>query len=623
MAMGYQLDSLFDTAAADGNGDAPGAAELRRRIERLYAERRRYRRLWAYYRNPMAACTVGGGDLGAERPYRQAQEWGLPSRITGARPGGELLRPEALDGVARKEVVIENDIGWRVDTNVDYLFGRTLVVESAAPDPRRRAVIGRLMRAILAQNGGILFLQQAALLGAVYGFVDILVKLVPPGPETEPLSAEAAPPAAAGEAPAGCGTQDLGEPPPSSNDRSEFAGPPHEGEGASAGGQRPAAPPDGNADPAATGRHGGAEGAPGRPPCSHDSTEAADVPPDALIARVAQRVRLEIVEPARALPLLCPQDYRVVMAYAQVYEMPRADGATRGGENGIGGRDGWLARVRRSARSLWGASGAGQGGLGPAPARGGDAGDAVRVVEVITATGWQRYEDEALVAAGANSLGEIPLVHVQNTAVPFEYAGDSDVEPLIPLQDELNTRLSDRASRITLQSFKMYLGKGIEHFTELPVAPGRMWTTDNERADVIEFGGDANAPSEALHIQDVREAMDKISAVTPIAAGAIKGRIGRLTSAAALRITLLALLSKTERKRTTYGAGVRRMLALSLAWLDRAGLFPTTPEERAVDLHWPSPLPENDGEKLDEAQAKLRIGVPPAVVLKELGYGAP
>jgi hypothetical protein len=147
-----------------------------------------------------------------------------------------------------------------------------------------------------------------------------------------------------------------------------------------------------------------------------------------------------------------------------------------------------------------------------------------------------------------------------------------------------------------------------------------MWSTDNDAAEVIEFGGDANAPSEDAHISDMREAMDKTSGVTPIAAGAIKGRIGHLTSAAALRITLQALLSKTEKKRTTYGAAIEQICELALAWLNRAGAFVTLPQERRVELHWPSPLPENQLEKLDEAQAKLRVGVSQDVVLRELGY---
>ena len=147
-----------------------------------------------------------------------------------------------------------------------------------------------------------------------------------------------------------------------------------------------------------------------------------------------------------------------------------------------------------------------------------------------------------------------------------------------------------------------------------------MWQTDNENARVEEFGGDANCPSEEAHIADLREAMDKASGVSPIAAGAIKNRIGRLTSAAALRITLLALLSKTDKKRTVYGAGIERVCELALKWLDVAGVFPNSPDERRVELSWPSPLPENEMEKLDEAEAKVRLGVDREVVLRELGY---
>src|SRR5262249_18470583 len=137
------------------------------------------RRLWAYYRNPMRPGVVPPDEQGSERPYKQAQEWGLPSRITGVRSGAEIFSGASVDGVARKEVVIENDIAWRIDTMVDYLFGKPIVLNSAAVDPDRRAVIEQLLRQIIAHNGGIVFLQQLALLGAVYGFIDVLVKFDP------------------------------------------------------------------------------------------------------------------------------------------------------------------------------------------------------------------------------------------------------------------------------------------------------------------------------------------------------------------------------------------------------------------------------------------------------------
>ena len=567
---------------ANSDNMAADQERLRAALDRLIRlERPRYRRLWAYFKNPMRVCGTAAASSqgGAHRPYRQAQEWGLPSRITGLCSGGEPFAESDTFVAARKEVVIENDIGWRVDTLVDYLFGKPLVISSAAPDPRRREVIGRLLRMILARSGGIQFLQQLALIGSVYGFVDVLVKAV--GSEERGLKSEGCGMSALGEAPmAGASSGEKFKSSPDGYTTSETraeAGPAH---------TEPPLLAEGEAMAAGGGDNGRISG--------------ADIGADALLQRVARMIRLEIVEPARALPLLSCEDYRVVEAYGQVWEIQKAEGGRQKAEG-----SNWWNKLRSF--------------LAPsdAPRR---SNEQTQVVELIMLDRWVRFEDGKVVAEGGNSLGEVPVVHIQNTAAAFEYAGASDVEPLIPLQDELNTRLSDRANRITLQSFKMYLAKGIEAFIEHPVSPGRMWMTDNEKAAIQEFGGDSNCPSEESHISDLREALDKTSGVTPIAAGAIKNRIGRLTSAAALRITLLALLSKTDKKRTSYGAGIERLCELALKWLDVAGVFATTPEERRIELNWPSPLPENEIEKLQEAEAKLRLGVDRAVVLRELGY---
>jgi len=526
-------------------------ADLSKKVQKLIdQDQPRYRRLWSYYRNPMQVCASSIGDPASQRPYRQAQEWGMPARITGMRSGSDVLTQQLAGDTTRKEVVIENDIAWRIDTMVDYLFGKPLVIESAIEDPTRRNEITQLLRMILAHNGGLVFLQQLALLGSVYGFVDVLVKLQPSAD-----GAMAAQPAADGLV-EGQGVVE--------ETRSDGL----TKEGGAAG-----------ATPAAVGE--------GAVPATQDgSTDpGADITPhESALQRLARMIRFEIVEPARALPILSPEDWRVVNAYVQVWEKPGA----------------------KPQASIWNRLFASS--------------NSSTVVEIITADSWQRFENEKLVAQGNNSLGVLPLAHVQNVAVPFEYSGISDVEPLIPLQDELNTRLSDRAHRITMQSFKMFLGKGIPNFLEMPVEPGRLWVTDNENASVQTFSGDEGCPSEENHLEDVRDAMDKSSSVSPIAAGAIKGKVGRLTSAAALRVTMQSLLAKTERKRTTYGAAIQRMCELALAWLDAAGVFKTELHERSVELHWPSPIPENDLERLQEAETKLRIGVAKDIVLRELGY---
>src|SRR5450432_1179569 len=530
------------------------ADDLRRQIDDLMQSPfQRYRRLWLYYRNPMLPRSVERDEQGSDRPYRQAQEWGLPSRVTGVRAGTETLSGQPVDGVARKEVVIENDIAWRIDTSIDFLFGKPITISSTVADPTRRQQIEFLLTQVLEQNGGMLFLQQLALLGAVYGFVDVLVKF--DGAKFEPAMDGASPSTGNG---VGNGDDSLPPQAESATVQDEFSN-----RGAS------------------------------------NKTS-----PDALLPRIASTVRLEVVEPARALPVLSQTDWREVKAYVQVYRIRRAPGEVRSPA-----KSRWLSRVLSQ--------------LAPVRNIANSSDEFITVTEILSADFWQRYQDESLVAEGENSLQEIPLVHIQNTAVPFQYAGHSDVEQLIPLQDELNTRLSDRANRITMKSFKMYLGKGIDDFTTLPVAPGRMWVTDNSNADVIEFGGDPASPSEDNHIAQLREAMDKTSAVTPIAAGAIKNKIGNLTSAAALRVTMMSLIAKTERKRTTYGQAIARMCELSLAWLDRARIFPNTADERRVQINWPSLLPDSELDHLREAQIKRNLGVPQDIVLRELGYEFP
>ncbi len=513
--MAFQFRQLgLDHPDLSGNGDL-----LRERLATHRAVTTpRLRRLWDYYRNPR---TPHRDPRSSSRPYRQAQEYGLPARITADTTDIEIVR---------KEVVIENDIAWRIDTMIDFLFGQPMVINSTASDPQRRACIEHLLRQILARNGGVSFFQKLALIGSVYGYVDVLVKFAAPDATKE----------SAGSSPEPCPLQQLGEPSP--------------------------------VDSVATQR---------------DNVD---------FDRLASAVRFEIVEPTRSLPILSRIDPSQAVAFVQYYQCaaPNAPSETT-----------WMDALNQII-------------LRSTPANHGEH----WALELITPTRWQRYDNERLTDEGAISIGRLPLVHIQNTAVPFSYEGASDVDPLVPLQDELNTRLSDRAYRITMQSFKMYLGKGIEDSTKLPIGPGRMYTTDNENAQIIEFGGDSECPNEQAHIDDIREAMDKTSGVSPIAAGAIKGRIGRLSSAAAMRVTLLALLGRTERKRTTYGTAIAQMCDLALAWLDRAGLFATDGAERGIDIHWPSPIPANEQDRLDEAKSKQDLGIDPKQIARELGYPA-
>lgn len=470
----------------------------------------RLARLWRYFRNELADPDALGGSNDSP-----AQRVGLPSRLRDPR------RVD-LDDRFQREIVIENDIAWRMHTLVDFMFPKPPRILSRASDQSLRERIESVLDEVMETNGGIALWQTTAMLGGVYGHVDLLI-------DCQSLLR------------AGTGRMRR-----ENEDRA--------GESASN-------------------------------PLARDGSQG----PGSLI-------RIEAVEAPRAIPLVNETDYRVLDAYIIHFERPRHAVEEPGPLRRL------LSRSFRSRAFL--------------PTKRAT----TTVTDIYSATHCQRYQDERLVMEGRNPLGRVPVVHIQNLAQPFCYSGLSDVEPLIPLQDELNTRLSDRANRVTMQSFRMWLGKGIDGFTDRPIGPGQMWMTDNENASIEGFGGDADSPSERQHIEELREALDKASGVTPAAAGHIKAKIGNLSSENALRISLMGTIAKVKRKRITYGRGIAEACDLILHALDVAGVLRTQPRDRRVEIVWPDPLPSDESRRIQDALLKAELGVPKSLLRAELGY---
>ena len=135
--------------------------------------RPRYDKLWAYYRNPIELVRASGTTPGTGSSrgwYRSAQEVGLPGRIVGS--GGR-----SGDERGRREVVIENDIGWRIGAMVDFMFGSPIRIESLAEDETTKERVEQVLERIWESSGGIALLQDMATLGHVFGHVDLLVRV--------------------------------------------------------------------------------------------------------------------------------------------------------------------------------------------------------------------------------------------------------------------------------------------------------------------------------------------------------------------------------------------------------------------------------------------------------------
>ena len=337
------------------------------------AARPRLARLMGYYRNPLTDIArylaYSPAASLSIRPYRQFQELGLPTRITGFRhtSAGDPVPAGSVE-VQRKEVVIENDIGWRLNTVVDFALGDMPVINSTAQDPQKRAAITAAINQVLSDSGGVGLLQQIVLLGAIHGSAYIMIR---PDPS---LLARLAPTPAETREP-----------------RSGIA------------------------------------------PLEAPASSSAPASP---------LLRLMTVAASRVLPVFAEDTIPASGA-------PLAACAITGEpvcNTAVPGKIGWLARVGRWI------------GAPLVPA----APEATETLDLYEPTQWRRFAGDALASQGPNPLGFVPLIGYVNQTDPagplVPGLGLSDVEPLLCLQDELNTRLSDRASRVTLQSFKMYLG---------------------------------------------------------------------------------------------------------------------------------------------------------------------
>lgn len=506
----------------------------------------RLERLWKYYRNHLAEPNDQGGSSGPP-----AQRAGLPRRLL------DIVQLHRDDRFGR-EIVIENDIAWRIHTLIDFMFPEAPRILSQAADPQKREQINAILDAVIGANGGIALWHNAALLGSVYGQVDFLL-------DFDALSSP------------GLGRG-------SRNDH------------------------DGSTETETLpGLKAGLNTtSPGATP-SETSSHFSD-----LLQHIGSLIQIETIEAPRAIPLLNRHDYRVLDAYILHYEQA---------VNDVRRRETMLDRIARTLR-LSRAVKPKHGASGGASALRGASRATVTVTEIHSATHTQRYEDDQLVFESRNRLGRIPVVHIQNLAQPLRFEGLSDVEPLIPLQDELNTRLCDRANRVTMQSFRMWLGKGIDNFLDRPVGPGQMWLTDNLDASIEAFGGDADSPSERQHLEDLREALDKASGVTPAAAGHIKARVGNLTSENALRISLMGTIAKIKRKRVTYGQGISQLCNLILQALHVHGVYRSEERDRRVEIRWGDAIPADESRRIKDALDKAKLGIPIDTLRSELGYPA-
>jgi hypothetical protein len=260
----------------------------------------------------------------------------------------------------------------------------------------------------------------------------------------------------------------------------------------------------------------------------HAATNAAALGDAALKVfwdAAAGRVRILNVDPFRFFPTWASDDVAALQRVAVCGRLAAAEARERYG---------WQGVVRSSVGE-------------------------VETLEVWTAERFQLVVEGEVMRDDPNPYRFIPFVHVPNLQPPNTSWGVSDLVDVIPLNRELDERMSDQADLIRYHADPPVVFRGVERHSDLAVGPGTVWDLPRD-ADVALLEWRGALPTLQEHVERVLRALYEV-AETPRTSF---GDSGRLLSGVALETELQPLIQRTLRKQVGWGAALRHVARMAL-----------------------------------------------------------
>jgi hypothetical protein len=211
----------------------------------------------------------------------------------------------------------------------------------------------------------------------------------------------------------------------------------------------------------------------------------------------------------------------------------------------------------------------------------------VDVVESWTADRLEIWVADQLTRADGNPYGFIPFVHVPNLPLPNETSGRSDLVDVLPINRELDERVSDQSDVIRFHAAPPVVFKGVSEHNDLAVGPGTVWDIPAD-ADVMLLEWQGQGVEVGEHLDRLLRALFEVSETPRTAFGDSDG----LLTGVALEIQLRPIIQKTLRRRVWWTRGLRRRAMMVLRLLDQfGGQMRGSVEAYRVRVIWPPMLP--------------------------------
>lgn len=247
--------------------------------------------------------------------------------------------------------------------------------------------------------------------------------------------------------------------------------------------------------------------------------------------------------------------------------------------------------------------------------------------EILTDDVVEQYVNDELIDQYENPLGVIPVVHIPNMSIASSPWGQSDIWDIIPLNRELNEKMTEVSDIINYHASPVTIITGAKA-QQLERGPKKVWAGLPKDAKVFNLESRGEMGGALEYIQFLKRTMHEITGVPETALGQMQPISN--TSGTALAIQYQPIMNRYHMKRIHFSKGLQKVNELIIRTAvvfspealvynpaiaerpepDQAPqLDPADPLTYRTEIHWPEPLPVDVLIKLNEVQSKMAMGL--------------
>lgn len=221
------------------------------------------------------------------------------------------------------------------------------------------------------------------------------------------------------------------------------------------------------------------------------------------------------------------------------------------------------------------------------------------------------YKGKEEVDRMENPYGFIPFVQIKNFPIAGRTRGQGDLDDIIPLNVELNTKKSDVSEIIDYHSAPITLVYGAK-IGNLEKGANKVWGGLPKDAKVENLGLQGELGASVGYIADVKTSMCEIAGIPENVLGGASAISN--TSGVALQYMNLPLIERTKIKRGCTADGIQRINKMIL-FISMYHSLIEKPEEISMkdflrnDVDLPDTLPKDELIELQKIQQEMTLGL--------------